>query len=103
MIIILTYGMKFASPNKPTNGVTIPPNNDCTKPNRLEALPLPPVRSSIAIENPKVATPVTGATRIINPINNNQILKCIDSVMDTHATPISCTIVNILSSTKRSI
>jgi hypothetical protein len=36
-------------------------------PNKLEALPLPVVLSSIAIENPKVATPVTGATNVMYP------------------------------------
>ena len=62
------------SPFRLTSGVTRPPNKDCNNPNKLDALPLQVVRSSIAIENPNVATPVTGATKTIKPITNNA--KC---------------------------
>ena len=75
-LIIIMYGILLYSPFKLTSGVTSPPNNDCNNPNKLDALPLPVVRSSIAIENPKVATPVTGATNTINPFTCN--LTCND-------------------------
>ena len=46
------------SPFKPTRGDMIPPKINWNNPSKLEALPLPPVRSSIAIEKPNGAIDV---------------------------------------------
>ena len=45
----------------------MPPSKVWNNPNKLEELPLAPLLSFIAIENPNVAIPVTGATKITKP------------------------------------
>ncbi len=56
------------------------------------------VLSSIAIENPKVATPVTGATNVIKPITKKMNDPCWMSVNETIHTPIIWIHVNNLKS-----
>ena len=70
-VIIITkiYGVASYCPLSPTIGEIIPPSINWNSPNKLDALPLPPVRSSIAIEKPSGPIDVTGHTFKKNAIS----------------------------------
>ena len=71
----------------------IPPNINWNKPSKLEALPLPPVRSSIAIEKPNGAIEVTGEILMKNAMSNTYKGRCKANVAISNITPTICTIV----------
>ena len=92
-LIISKQGVISCSPFKPTNGEIIPPNINWNKPSKLEALPLPPVRSSIAIEKPNGAIEVTGEILMKNAMSNTYKGRCKANVAISNITPTICTIV----------
>lgn len=68
----------------------IPPKINWNNPSKLEALPLPPVRSSIAIEKPNGAIEVTGEMLIKNAISNTYKGRWKVNVMTSNITPEIC-------------
>lgn len=86
--IITKYGVGSNSPFSPTKGEITPPRINWNNPNKLEALPLPPVLSSIANAKPKGPIDVTGLIFKKNAMISNQIGKCIDNVIIISITPI---------------
>ena len=81
----------------------MPPSKVWNNPNKLEELPLAPLLSSIAIENPNVAIPATGATQIREPPESIQKVQWLSNVSDTIITPITCIVDMILSNSNLSI
>ncbi|CAC6698540.1 Uncharacterised protein [Staphylococcus aureus] len=97
MKIIIIYGDVLNSPFKPTNGATAPPKINWNKPSKLDALPLPPVRSSIAIVKPSGPIDVTGHTFKKNAMSKTQSGKWNVSVRIIKATPTTCIIVKMIN------
>lgn len=86
--MITRYGEASNWPLRPTNGEITPPKINWNKPNKLEALPLPPVRSSIASAKPNGPIDVTGLIFKKKAMISIQIGQCIVNVKIINTTPM---------------